>query len=59
METVIRNWLYYSERDALKELQKFDMAARQRMAAEAKNFADWLALENSRDINNDRQKVAA
>lgn len=59
MQTIISNWLYSGQDIALKELQAFDMAARQRMAAEAKNFADWIALENSRDINNDRQKVAA
>lgn len=59
MLTTIRNWLYNGEARALQELQTYDMATRNRMAAEAQSFADWLALENSRDINNDRQKAAA
>lgn len=51
MLTTIRNWLYNGEDRALQELKTYDMATRQRMAAEAQQFANWLALENSREIN--------
>lgn len=58
MQTIISNWLYNGEDVAREELQAFDMAARNRMAAEAQRFADWLALENSRAINDAPRKAA-
>lgn len=51
MIDVFKEWLYFGNSAALKELRGLTMQQRNQLAAEAKNFADWLATENSREIN--------
>lgn len=51
MASILRAWLYYTEGSALKALRDLSMQERNDMAAKAQKFADWLALENSREIS--------
>lgn len=51
MKEILQAWLFFGERPALEELHKFDMRQRNDMVAKAQAFADWLALQSSREIN--------
>ena len=51
MIDVLRQWLWFSERDGLERLRQLTMKERNDMAAKAQEFANWIALENSREIN--------
>lgn len=50
MNEILSKFLYGSEQEALEELREFSMKDRNDMASKAQRFADWLALENSREI---------
>ena len=46
MINVLHQWLYQDEEAAVEALRYFDLPTRERMAAEAKTFAEWIAQEN-------------
>lgn len=51
MKEIFQNWTLGDEHEALAVLREYSMSNRNNLAAEAQKFADWLALQNSRDSN--------